>query len=376
MRFVLGVLLLSLSACSKANPTPPPAQAQAREEAQETGVPIKDRKEVDSPPPGALDGYRITGPYAHVNLSVFLFHVKNAPQDDLGCLTLEDALKSGAVKITEKAEGAEVNELQVENTGDKPVYLQAGDAVKGGKQDRTIAVDTILPPRSGKRSIDAFCVEPGRWTAREESRSGLAAATASVAFAEAPAPVATKEQKLAIRLDKSQDKVWAAGKKVNESLAKGGGGPLVGASFALDEPKNSYVLAIEDPAVQKRLTETLAVLEKAPSDQSDAVGAAFCVNGKVQNIEIYASAGLFRKLWPKLLRSSALEALSKQKDPENGKPAGEPEIRALLTGMSGQKGKAEIRPEGQIVRVFERDQSVLFDTEAGGKVVHRQLITK
>ena len=54
----------------------------------------------------------------------------------------------------------------MENTGKDEVFVQAGDIVKGGQQDRVLSVDLLLPPRSGAVSIAAFCVEHGRWTAR------------------------------------------------------------------------------------------------------------------------------------------------------------------------------------------------------------------
>jgi hypothetical protein len=378
MRRILAALLIALAACSKTNPTRGSATQTGQTsviESPQIGPVPSERKEIDSPPPVALETYRISGPTTHGNLSIFLFHSKNALQSDLGCLTLEDAFKTGAIKITEKSEGAEVNELEVENAGDRPVYLQAGDTVKGGKQDRTIAVDFILPPNSGKRAVDAFCVEPGRWSARDDSKN---AATAVVFFEESKAPVATNAQKLAIRLEKSQDKVWAAGEKVNRDLVRnaGSGGPLAGATFALEEPKSSYVEAVENPEVQKKLAERRAALEKIPADQPDAVGAAFCVNGKIQGAEIYSTAGLFRKLWPKLLRSASVEAFAGQSDAVPPKAPLATEIRALLDEMAGRNGRAEIRPGGQVVRIFDRDRAVLLDTEMDGKLIHRQLITK
>jgi hypothetical protein len=306
---------------------------------------------------------------------VYLLIEKGAATGDLGCLTLEDALKSGAVKVSEKAEGAEVNELQIENSGDKPIYLQAGDTVKGGQQDRTIAVDTILPPKSGKRTIDAFCVEPGRWSSRDSQ--GVASG-AVFALSEESAPVATKEQKLAVRLSKSQDDVWEAGKKVNQDLVnRANESPQQNLSVTtLSEAKNSYVEAVEDPAVAKKVNETVAALSKIVDGHPDAVGAAFCVNGKVQNIEIYAASGLFRKLWPKLLRAAAVEAFSKSKEGETAKPPAEAELKATLAGLEGQKGRAELRQEGPVVRIYECERAVLFDTENGGKLLHRQLLTK
>jgi hypothetical protein len=59
-----------------------------------------------------------------------------------------------------------VNELIVENLSDEEVYIQSGDIVKGGRQDRTLGYDLIVPKKSGKVKITSFCVEHGRWSAR------------------------------------------------------------------------------------------------------------------------------------------------------------------------------------------------------------------
>jgi hypothetical protein len=213
---------------------------------------------------------------------------------------------------------------------------------------------------------------------RTSSTGALTAAT----FSLAEAPIATNEQKLAVRLEKSQEKVWAAGEQVNKGLAlkveaaaAGGDSPLSGA-LTLNEPKSSYVEAAEDPAVQKQIAERVAALEASAKDRAEAVGAAFCVNGKIQSVEIYSNTGLFRKLWPKLLRSAAVEALAKESESEPARAAAETELRALLRYVSGQNGKAEIRPGGQVVRVFDREHAVLFDTEVDGNLLHRQLLTK
>lgn len=325
----------------------------------------------------AAPGTTLSGPYTHGNLSLFLVHAA-VQTAEIDALTLEEAFTSGAIKVTEKADGADVNELQVENVAGKPVYLQAGDTVKGGQQDRTIAVDLLLQPKSGKRSIDAFCVEPGRWQGRDQKYANV--------FGAAQAPVATNAQKLAVRLEKDQSKVWEAGRKVNQDLAtlakaepvvraSGSGGPLSGATFAL-EAKDSYVEAVEDPLVQKKLAERIAALEKSPGNRKDVVGAVFCMNGKIQSAEIYADAGLFRKLWPKLLRSAAVETIAQQKEGAAAAPPSESDVRALLADLDAGPSKAEERPGGPTVRIIEKAGAVRFDTEAEGRLLHRQVLTK
>jgi hypothetical protein len=370
-RALSAILILTLAACSKQVPPSPPTGATATPAAPEAAK---------------AEDLRLSGPHTHGNLSIYLIHNAAAPKEDVDCLTLEEALKSGALKVTEKAGGAEVNELQVENVGDKPVYLQAGDTVKGGQQDRTIAIDTMLPPKSGKRGIDAFCVEPGRWHAREGK--------SAMVFGVAKAPVATNAQKLAIRLEKDQGKVWAAGEQVNRDLA------TLSKPAAPAEPdarpsepraqaysssagisgrlggKNSYVEAVEDEAVQKKLADRIAALETTPGHHEDIVGVVFCMNGKVQSAEIYAAAGLFRKLWPKLLRSAAVEAISKQKEGEAAPAPSEADVRAMLAAPADAVGKSEVRADGQTVRIYEKEKAVRFDTEEKGKLLHRQVLAK
>src|SRR5215208_5420126 len=110
----------------------------------------------------ALGDCKLSGPYTHGNLTVFLVHgpdkLKNRE-----FLTLEEAM---AKKVAVVHETSNVNELAIENSGDTDVYVQSGDIVKGGKQDRTIAMDFIVPAKSGKLPIGSFCVEHGRWQQR------------------------------------------------------------------------------------------------------------------------------------------------------------------------------------------------------------------
>ncbi|MFX6907524.1 DUF6569 family protein, partial [Acinetobacter baumannii] len=78
-------------------------------------------------------------------------------------LTLSEAL---ARKVFKVFETGSVNELAFENLGDEPVFLQAGDIVKGGRQDRVLTTSVLVPPNSGRLPIAAYCVEQHRWSAR------------------------------------------------------------------------------------------------------------------------------------------------------------------------------------------------------------------
>src|SRR5262249_10907832 len=141
----------------------------------------------------------------HQNLSVYLLHADK--QDDNDYLTLDQGLKDGLVKVTEK-ENEQVNELQLENRSDRYLFLQEGDRLEGGKQDRIIITSLVVPPHSGTLPVPANCVEHGRWHAGAGGVMFYATANAALA----PQPVR--------RAAKGLDEVTEAGTVVRgHSLA-------------------------------------------------------------------------------------------------------------------------------------------------------------
>src|SRR6185437_14029043 len=102
--------------------------------------------------------YRISGPYTEGNLTIFLLHGKDAIPDKK-YLTLAEALEQKKAVVHETKN---VNEVSVENlSADADLYLEAGDIIKGGQQDRIISMDLIIKPKSGKVPLPCFCVEAG-----------------------------------------------------------------------------------------------------------------------------------------------------------------------------------------------------------------------
>src|SRR5688572_31326248 len=77
------------------------------------------------------------------------------------CGWSSDVCSSDLLRVYETSD---VNELAVENISRQfDVFIQSGDIVKGGKQDRVLAVSIIIAARSGRVKIESFCVESGRW---------------------------------------------------------------------------------------------------------------------------------------------------------------------------------------------------------------------
>src|SRR5262247_1499354 len=153
----------------------------------------------------AAANYIVSGPYSHKNLTIFLLHGVDQRQDKTP-LTLQEAMDRKMVVVHETGD---VNNLAIENLSDEDVYVQSGDIVKGGQQDRVLALDLIVPPKSGKIQIASFCVEQGRWSGRGNEEAGY--------FDSSRKALNSKDLKIAAKYSASQGEVWD---KVARSQAK------------------------------------------------------------------------------------------------------------------------------------------------------------
>src|ERR1044072_1646908 len=151
---------------------------------------------------------KISAPYIHKNLSVYLIYGKDA-MGHKNLLTLQEAMAKDLIIVYETGD---VNQLEVENVSPTfEVFIQSGDIVKGGKQDRVLAVDIILPLKSGRIKISAYCVERGRWTQRKGEDKEK--------FSSSNERVVTRDLKLAANLSRSQGEVWKEVSKAQDKLS-------------------------------------------------------------------------------------------------------------------------------------------------------------
>ncbi len=214
--------------------------------------------------------YRISGPFTHKNLTIFLIHGKNM-MEGRSFLTLQEALEQKKAVVYETKS---VNELSIENRSDQDVYVQAGDIVKGGQQDRVLAVDLIVPPRSGRMPIAAFCVESGRWNKREGERAEVFSSAAEV--------VVTKDLKLAAKSAKSQGAVWE-----NVTVTQDGLSENVGTRVNSTVSESSLQLAVENRQVQETAAGYTRALAGVVKRKDDVIGYVFAINGAVNSADVY-----------------------------------------------------------------------------------------
>jgi hypothetical protein len=305
--------------------------------------------------------YRLSGPYTHKNLTIFLVHGKNIIKGR-SFLTLQEALVQKKVVVYETKS---VNELSIQNFSNEDVYVQSGDIVKGGAQDRMIGVDLIVPPRSGKMPISAFCVEHGRWSGRGNEKAAV--------FSSSSDAVATREIKLAAKRESSQGGVWESVTVAQDKLSRN-----VGTRVNSNVSSSSLQLAVENGKVQETADSYIKALSGIANRDDDVIGYVFAINGKVNSADIYGSNVLFKKLWPKLLKANAIEAIAELQQ-DKFKPASVASVQGFLS--EAEKAKGSDKDVNARVNLLTREdnENILFETrdkEQKGAWVHRNYIKK
>jgi hypothetical protein len=311
----------------------------------------------------AKDEYRLEGPFTQGNLSVFLIHGKDRIKGQT-FITLQEALVQRKVIVRETRE---VNELTIENISREEVYVQSGDIVKGGQQDRMMAVDLILPPRSGKVKIAAFCVENGRWSKRGTEESTVFNSSANV--------IAGRDLKLAAKNAESQGEVWRQVAVAQDKLSANTGTRVNGAASP-----TSFQLALENKKVQASADSYVKALGTIVNGKADVIGYVFAINGKINSADVYASSSLFMKLWPKLLQASAIEAVAELRRGEKFAAPPADAVQGFLNDAPKGTDEKEKDVSSRVQMVTrESKENVFFETRDRAKSdtwVHRNYIKK
>ncbi|HYL84798.1 MAG TPA: DUF6569 family protein [Candidatus Angelobacter sp.] len=278
------------------------------------------------PQPRPEGDWRLLDPVTYENISVFPV-VASYGQDTSAFLTLEEGLATGEVQVRERGSeemvrgrdgriiyfpqpaSASVNQLVLVNRSKRPLLLLAGELVSGGKQDRVIGKDRIVPVGAPPLPLDVFCVEHGRWTGTAQFSAALTIVHPSV------------RERAAV--DQKQTEVWDAVRSGTTLKAAPAApaprmtmGDIQGAiagngrTEAYEKIYQSYAVgvSIDDfvAEVQRRFVAATSGLKG-----ERVVGVVIAYGGEVAWSDIFASADLFDHYWRKLLRSYSVEALAR-----------------------------------------------------------------
>jgi hypothetical protein len=384
----------------------------------------------DNEQKSAVSEFKLSGPYSYGNLTIFLVHGHDKIEGKK-LLTLQEALdqKQAIVHETEH-----VSQLAIENVSkDAEIFIQSGDILKGGKQDRLISFTMIVPAQSGKVPVPAFCVEQGRWQQRGKE--------AALRFSSSTALLPTKALKVNggayAQLGGNGGNGGLQGQGFggfggfqgggnqgisggNQGFAGGnilgqGGGNLgvaggnsglggnqggvwlgvtefqnklmsnAGVEVRAKESPSGLQLTLENDKVKQAVDAYTQKLAPLLERQKDAIGYAFAINGKVNSVEVYGSAALFQKLWPKLLRANATEALAELQKGREFEPTTEKAVKACIDDADRDRTDREIvliqKPltKRVLVRMQETDQTIFVETRDRTHKdtwIHRTYFTK
>jgi hypothetical protein len=276
-------------------------------------------------------------------------------------MTLDEGLETGVVKVGElgslqaarmvrlpgataaRGDAARVNELALVNNSDRPLLLLAGEVVSGGKQDRVVSRDRIVPPHSAPVPLGVFCVEQGRWR-------GL---TTEFAAAKLMAHPELRKQTVVAA---DQQKVWEEVAANREVMARAVGG----AGAALGRPATtSYAVAAKESSVDNKVTEDAgSFLPRLPDD---AVGMVVAVNGRLVWADIFPNAALFRRYRTKLLQSYVVE--SYRSASAAGPALTAADVQNFLRPLGGRQN-IEVEPDLYRLVRSEAEGLVTFELES------------
>ncbi|MCU0606771.1 MAG: hypothetical protein MUF78_04985 [Candidatus Edwardsbacteria bacterium] len=229
-----------------------------------------------------LRGISVGNPIIYRGLAVFPLSGQSASRLN-GCRTLSQAMDRGYITVSEK-DGGEVNRLFVENSGPSLVFLMAGELLAGCKQDRMVGDDCLLPPRSGRIPLTAYCVEHGRWTEQGHTFKAVGAA------------VQPGMRKVA-KESRDQHAVWGAVASQYQAQSV----PM--------SATGTYRSVVDDKEVARKREAYVERFAGVPSLGRGVCGCAVAIGGRIVCVDVVATPELFSALWPALAASYAMDAM-------------------------------------------------------------------
>lgn len=237
-------------------------------------------------------------------------------------LTLDEASKGEELVITEVEQGV-VHKVSLQNNSKNYVFIMAGEILSGCKQDRVLKNDVLLPPKSEEFIVPAYCVEARRWQ------------WTSSKFAPALSMASVGVRKRA-KIDESQVGVWD---EISSTLR----------AFSVEVPGEALKEIYEVPQVKDKMNDYLKAFEGIPKDYLEATGIIVFIGKEFLCFDIFGGRELFQNLYPKLLKSYILEALTREG--KDGKVEREKALGVLKNLAEAKAKMGEKPPEGYLLEI-------------------------
>jgi hypothetical protein len=225
----------------------------------------------------------ILDPVIYENLSVFPM-VTSQPAEGNEFFCFEESLESKVLEVKE-VEGGQVPQVVFINRSASFIFIMGGEVLAGCKQDRVVGRDILIPPHEDGLLVPVFCVEAGRWS--YESTSFYSKKNAGT----------YNLRSLAQENDgTAQAKLWDEVARMNEHMK-------------IDTETGAYQDAYDKEENILKINECEERMKDIPQLSGNIAGVIIGVGKKIVSVDIFLHPQLFQKLWPKILKSSALMSI-------------------------------------------------------------------
>jgi hypothetical protein len=215
-------------------------------------------------------------------------------------LTLKEALEKRLLVVKEVSADASVPELKVINNADVPVFLMDGEELAGAKQNRVLNTSILVKDKS-ELIIPVSCTEQGRWS-YQSSEFYNSENIMSHKMRGNKAVHVSSSLRESGSYHSDQGAIW---ENIEEMSASAGIHSSTGAMKDVFEGKKDD------------LEEYMKVFQCIPHQK----GILVLVGGEVAGLDILSRESAFEVIFPKLLKSYAMDVvLEKKKKGSNPMP--------------------------------------------------------
>ncbi|MFH1314298.1 MAG: DUF6569 family protein [Candidatus Eisenbacteria bacterium] len=231
-----------------------------------------------------IETLEVGDPVYYKNLTIVPIYTTRI-KDQSRYTTLDEALDNGLLEIKE-LEGGRVPQVELTNRSDEYIFLMGGEVLTGCKQDRLVGRDVLIKPKSRRVIVPVYCVEASRWT--YESDSFYSKRNLATGILRAKSQKAGKS---------AQSDIWDEIKSMSGEAG-------------VSSPTSRLQAVYESEGTRRELSGFEDRMEDIPHLYPDVIGAVVGVGDEITSVDVFANPVLFQRLWPKLLKSAALSAIS------------------------------------------------------------------
>ena len=238
--------------------------------------------------------------------ALWVFPITGKPCTRQNAFSMDEALRRGDLVIFEQASPS-VASLTGENRSGQYIIIIAGEVLLGGKQNRIVASDILLPPHSGPIPIPVFCGERHRWTHTKNGFLGKQMA----------APAQMRSQ---VYSGTTQNEIWSG---ISDRINR----------YSVKAPTEN----LEELYVQGSSAETVKRCRRMIGGRFpyNSIGFVVYAGRRPVGVEIFGNRHLFNELHQKMLDSYFVdyEHYGCKRPPDRSYPPSRQEVKTWIENL-------------------------------------------